>query len=469
MRFDPPFELGSVIAGKYRLDGFLASGGMGAVFRATNIAIGRKVALKILSGAVASRPDLKRRFQLEARAAAVIAHRGIVDVLDMGETEDGRPFIVMEYLEGANVGALLKRLGTLTAAQAIAVIDPVLDALAAAHQAGIIHRDVKPANIFVCVRPERAIKLLDFGVSRFSNSAGLTSTGTTVGTPRYMSPEQILGEKDLGPAADLYSVGAVLYHLLAGRPPFEADSDIATLARTLTEQHQPLGEARSDLDPAFCKQIDGLLARSPIGRPRDARRLRSRLATLVPEKDDQALYAAAEAEAAEAAETSTPPRATPPRPTRPCTPSPLSAPDALVLPEALPALPALPPVPPPTRDDASSPLSRGRIAAIVIVAVLLGAVLASWLHAATPSHAVTPPLPPPPPPPTLAAPALLEPPRDTDPSATPEAIVPPGPAPQPLEPAAGRPRPTSRDAGRPPSPPKRRATGLDIQERNPYQ
>lgn len=457
MRFDPPFELGSVIAGKYRLDGFLASGGMGAVFQATNIAIGRKVALKILSGAVAGRPDLKRRFQLEARAAAVIAHRGIVDVLDMGETEDGRPFIVMEYLEGANVGALLKRLGTLTAAQAVAVIDPVLDALAAAHQAGVIHRDVKPANIFVCVRPERAIKLLDFGVSRFSNSAGLTSTGTTVGTPRYMSPEQILGEKDLGPAADLYSVGAVLYHLLTGRPPFEADSDIATLARTLTEQHQPLGEARPDLDPSFCRQIDGLLARSPIGRPRDARRLRTRLATLVPEKDDQALYAAAEDEAAVAAEAATPPRATPPRPARPCTPSPPSRPDALLLPEA---------PPPPTRDDASHPLSRGRVAAIVIIALLLGAALASWLHAAPPSHAVNPPLPQPPPPPTLAAPALLEPPRAT--SATPEAVDPPEPAPQPLEPAAGKPRSTSRDAGRPPSPPKRRATGLDIQERNPY-
>ena len=456
MRLDPPFELGSVIAGKYRLDGFLASGGMGAVFQATNIAIGRKVALKILSGAVAGRPDLKRRFQLEARAAAVIAHRGIVDILDMGETEDGRPFIVMEYLEGASLNAVLKRFGTLTAAQAVAVIDPVLDALAAAHHAGVIHRDVKPANIFVCVRPQRAIKLLDFGVSRFSNSAGLTSTGTTVGTPMYMSPEQILGEKDLGPAADLYSVGAVLYHLLTGRPPFEADSDIATLARTLTEQHQPLGEARPNLDPSFCRQIDGLLARSPIGRPRDARRLRTRLANLVSEKDDESVYAAAEDEAAKAAEAATLPRATPPRPARPCTPSPPSRPDALLLPEP----------PPRTRDDASSPLSPGRVAAIVIIALLLGAALASWLHAAPPSHAVTPPLPQPLPPPTLAAPAQVNPPRAT--STTPEAIEPPEPAPELPEPAAGKPRSTSRDGGRPLSPPRRRATGLDIQERNPY-
>ncbi len=423
MRHDP-FELGSVIAGKYRLDGFLASGGMGAVFQATNITIGRKVALKLLTRSIADRPDVKRRFRLEAQAAAVIAHPGIVDVLDMGETEGGQPFIVMELLEGASLRALLKRLGPFTAAQAVAVIDPVLDALAAAHDAGVIHRDVKPANIFVCLRPQRAIKLLDFGVSRFEGSTGLTNTGTTLGTPKYMSPEQVLGEKGLGPAADLYSVGAVLYHLLTGHPPFEADSDIGTLARTLTAQHQPLGEARPDLDPTFCREIDRLLARAPTERPRDARELRATLASLVPRRDDDTLYTAA---AAEAQATTTPPRATPHPPSRPFTPAPFGVSASLRPREAPP------------------PLPRRRVAAVIIVALLLGAGLAAWLRAQRQPRAPTPP------------------------QVTAEAIEAPAPAPQPIDLVPVTPTSTSLDAGRAVTAPKRRPSGLNIQERNPYQ
>jgi eukaryotic-like serine/threonine-protein kinase len=428
---DVPLELGSLIAGKYRLDGVLGRGGMGVVFQATNTAIGRKVAIKVLVPDVANREDVKRRFELEARAAAVIGHPGIVDVLDMGETEDGEPFIVMELLEGASLRTLLRTLGTMSAAQATAVIAPLLDALAAAHRVGVIHRDVKPANIFVCVRPQKAIKLLDFGVSRFGESTGLTATGTAVGTPKYMSPEQVLGEKDVGPAADLYSVGAVMYHLLAGRPPHEADSDMAALARTLTEEHQPLAELRPELSKALCADIDKLLARDPQARPHEAAEVRARLLSLVPREDSLALYAAA---ASAAAETKATPAPTPRR--LASGPSLRSAPGSQ--PHGRP------------RGDAPSVTRAGStsfpaLAAVIVIALCTGAAAAFWLHKRTP-----------PPPGAVPPSAVLEEARFIA-SPRVQAIG----EPETMTPAA------AVDAGRPH--PRRRPAGLDIQERNPYQ
>lgn len=264
-------EPGTTFAGKYLIDGVLGKGGMGAVYSATNQAIGRRVAIKVLVADLADREDIKKRFALEARAAAVINHPGIVDVLDMGETGDGEPFIVMEHLEGATLKAVFKKHGIFSPAEAVGVIAPLLDALAAAHQAAVIHRDIKPANIFLCTRPQRAVKLLDFGISRFGHSTGLTSAGSAVGTPKYMSPEQVLGEA-LGPGADLYSVGAVLYELLGGRAPYDADSDIATLAKMLKETHEPLKNVRPELPAKLCAFVDSLLLKEPERRPKDARK-----------------------------------------------------------------------------------------------------------------------------------------------------------------------------------------------------
>lgn len=266
-------EPGSVFADKYRIDGVLGRGGMGSVYAATNLSVGRRVAIKVMdTGNVdpETREQLVHRFRLEAQAAALIDHPGIVDVLDMGETADGSPFIVMEWLEGATLKAVGKQLGTLTPGQALAVIAPVLDALHAAHAAGVIHRDIKPANIFLCTRPRRAVKVLDFGISRFGEGSGLTQTGVSMGTPQYMAPEQVRGERTVGPESDLYSVGAMLYHLLTGRPPFDADSDMATLARVLTDQHVPLQSVRGELPPSWCKLVDRLLAKDQASRPNDA-------------------------------------------------------------------------------------------------------------------------------------------------------------------------------------------------------
>lgn len=283
-------EPGTTFAGKYLIDGVLGKGGMGAVYSATNQSIGRRVAIKVLVADLADRDDIKARFSLEARAAAVINHPGIVDVLDMGETEDGEPFIVMEHLEGATLKAVFKKHGIFAPAQAVGVILPLLDALAAAHQANVIHRDIKPANIFLCTKPQRLVKLLDFGISRFGQSTGLTHSGTAVGTPKYMAPEQLLGEKTLGPSADIYSVGAVLYELLGGRAPYDADSDIATLAKLLKEEHQPLIEVRPELPTRLCGFVDALLVKEPERRAKDAAKVKESLIALVKAGDLSSLF-----------------------------------------------------------------------------------------------------------------------------------------------------------------------------------
>lgn len=296
---------GTIIAGKYELEGLLGEGGMGAVYQATNLAIGRRVAIKILNAAVANREDVRRRFELEAKAAAVISHPGIVDVLDMGHTEEGEPFIVMEHLEGATLRTMVKETRGLTPGQSIGVMVPVLEALSAAHKAGVVHRDVKPANIFICIKPQ-TVKLLDFGVSRFGESSGLTHTGTAVGTPRYMAPEQVLGESDLGPEADLYSVGAVLYSLLSGKPPHGTGADMAVLARILHDTPAPLASVTSGLPPELCALVDALLSKERSARPRDALRVRDALKAAVPNPDISALFELAARQARAAALAPTP-------------------------------------------------------------------------------------------------------------------------------------------------------------------
>lgn len=296
---------GTVIAGKYELEGLLGEGGMGAVYQATNLAIGRRVAIKILHAAVAERDDIRQRFELEARAAAVINHPGIVDVLDMGQTDEGDPFIVMEHLEGMTLRSIVKELKTLPPEQAVGVMIPVLDALSAAHKAGVIHRDVKPANIFICARPQ-VVKLLDFGVSRFGRSTGLTLTGAAIGTPRYMAPEQVLGEPEIGPETDLYSVGAVLYSMLSGRLPHGSGSDLALLARALHDTPPPLVSVTTGLPAPLCELVDALLLKDRGKRPKDALKVRDALAHAVPNTELAALFTMAQRTARAAALSPTP-------------------------------------------------------------------------------------------------------------------------------------------------------------------
>jgi serine/threonine-protein kinase len=271
--------IGAVLAGKYRIDQLLGEGGMGAVYLAENVAIGRTVAIKLLHAALARDPALLARFRQEARAAAAIGHPGIVEVLDLGQTEDGAEFIVMERLEGETLGHRLEREGRLPIDDAVAIMDRILDALGAAHDKGIVHRDLKPDNVFLVARPVAGVKLLDFGISKLhgAEDARLTQTGALMGTPLYMSPEQARGAHDAGPAADFYSAGAILYHMLAGAPPFLGDSVGVVLAKLMSEPHRPLEQVRPDAPAHLASLVDCLLTKSPEVRIQTAASARDML------------------------------------------------------------------------------------------------------------------------------------------------------------------------------------------------
>jgi serine/threonine-protein kinase len=266
--------IGSMLGSKYRVEKLLGHGGMGAVYLAENVDIGRKVAIKVLHADFANDPGILQRFRMEARATAAIGHPGIVDVLDLGTTNEGSEFIVMERLEGETLGAKIKRAQTgLPPGELVPIICDVLDALAAAHEKKIVHRDLKPENIFLTDRPVKAAKILDFGISKFAGTedVSLTRTGTVMGSPLYMSPEQARGAKDINHSTDLYSIGAILYEGLAGVPPFTGATYNEVIANVLMEKHKPLVELKPELSPAISAVVDSLLAKYPSDRPTDAR------------------------------------------------------------------------------------------------------------------------------------------------------------------------------------------------------
>jgi serine/threonine protein kinase len=268
-------QVGDLLAGKYRVEALLGRGGMGAVYLAENTDIGRKVAIKVLNPELARDPDTLARFKQEARAAAAIGHPGIVDVLDLGTAPDGSPFLVMERLEGETLRQRLSRERTMAPQAAAEIVAAALDALASAHEKGVIHRDLKPDNLFLVARPVPAVKVLDFGISKFrgGKDVHLTRTGAVMGTPLYMSPEQARGAKDITPATDIYSAGAILYEALAGQPPYPGESYNEVIAKVLTEPLRPLAALRPDAPPALVATLEGMLAKPIEHRPGDARSL----------------------------------------------------------------------------------------------------------------------------------------------------------------------------------------------------
>lgn len=275
---------GTVLAGKYRIVALLGHGGMGSVYEAINDNVGRRVALKVIDQSLLGNPEFLKRFELEAKAAALISHPGLVDVYDRGHTDAGAPFIVMELLQGLTLSAMLRAAGRFSPDQAVSAMRPVLDALAAAHDRDVVHRDLKPGNIFVAMKPLPAVKVLDFGVSKFSSigSTHMTLVGSMLGTPMFMAPEQMRDGSAVGPRSDLYSVGAMLYALLAGKPPFEAASDQLLEVQVLTQPHRPLTQERPEVPAALSTLIDKLLEKSPERRPRSARALHEALTRIVP-------------------------------------------------------------------------------------------------------------------------------------------------------------------------------------------
>lgn len=218
---------GEVVAGKYRIDAFIARGGMGAVLAATHQVTGRRMALKWLLHDPEQDAEATHRLVREARAAARVRHPNVVDVYDVGE-HDGALFLVMELLEGDTLHARLHQHGALDPRTTLAWLLPVLRGVEAAHQSGVIHRDLKPSNIFLCREPgisEPIPRVLDFGISKIASAAGdgeqsLTRTGAVLGTPHYMAPEQLTGEH-ADARADVYALGVILYQCLTGRQPFQ--------------------------------------------------------------------------------------------------------------------------------------------------------------------------------------------------------------------------------------------------------
>ncbi|MBN1772268.1 MAG: protein kinase [Deltaproteobacteria bacterium] len=249
---------------------------MGTVWEAEHTLIGRRVAIKTLRPEFAHSADAVTRFHREAQAASRIGHVNITEVTDLGITEQGAPYIVMEYLEGESLARVLEREKTLPVLRAADIIGQTLGALAAAHAKGIIHRDLKPENIFLIDHGGRAdfVKLLDFGISKFQSAAGgdqrLTTTGVALGTPYYMAPEQAAGSSECDHRVDLYASGALLYELMTGRAPYKGSNYNALLAQIVTSDPPPLSDFRPDLDPAFVAVIERAMHRSPGDRYPDA-------------------------------------------------------------------------------------------------------------------------------------------------------------------------------------------------------
>jgi serine/threonine protein kinase len=220
-------RIGQVLDGKYRLDRLLGAGGMGIVYEAEHLVLHRRCAVKFLHAEVARNADSVKRFVREAQAASAIGHPGIIDIHDVGVDHDGGPYLVMEFLEGTSLASELARERRLSPAPAVEIVVQALAALAHAHRQGIIHRDLKPDNLFLTGKAgsRRKVKILDFGISRVVGGPAadehLTRTGTVVGTPLYMSPEQAGGSDDLDQRLDLYAMGVLLYECLTGRLPFE--------------------------------------------------------------------------------------------------------------------------------------------------------------------------------------------------------------------------------------------------------
>lgn len=266
-------DVPQLIAGRFRIEREIGRGGMGAVYLATHLDLERPVAVKIIRPEFASDADVSDRFIREARTMAKLRHPNAAMIFDAGNLPDGRHFIVMEFVEGETLSQALARQGRFSFTEAIDIATQICDVLEEAHRLGIIHRDLKPSNILL---GKRGVCVLDFGVAKvLASSAESTAThastgsGQLIGTPRYMSPEQCLGQR-VGARSDLYSLGVLLYEMLAGRPPFIDPLQSALLVKQATAPAPPLPRLRPDIPRSLALAVHSLLAKRSEDRPRTA-------------------------------------------------------------------------------------------------------------------------------------------------------------------------------------------------------
>ncbi len=265
-------RLGTTVAGRYRLDAVLGSGGMAVVFRAKHTWTGRDVAVKFLDPRKTKDLDTaSKRFLKEGRVIGALSHPNVVKVLDMGKDEHGIVFQVLELLHGYTLASRLDEDLRLTAQETVDAVVPIMDALTAAHEMAIIHRDLKPENIFISSDDAGASvpKLLDFGVAKGLDdelAGNLTREGSVLGTPYYMAPEQAKGASSVGPEADVFSIATVIYECLVGDLPFGDREPAEYAIELLSSQVPPLAEKSSAIDPGIAAAVDKALARDPAER-----------------------------------------------------------------------------------------------------------------------------------------------------------------------------------------------------------
>jgi eukaryotic-like serine/threonine-protein kinase len=257
--------LGTTLSGRYRLEARIGSGGMSTVYRAFDETLERQVAVKLMNREVASDSDQLERFRREARAVAQLSHPHIVGVIDAGE-DDGRPYIVLEYVEGETLKDRIRRLGRLPVSEAVAYAIEIARALGAAHARHIVHRDVKPQNVLI--DEEGAAKVTDFGIARTLEEDGLTADGRVLGTTDYVSPEQALGQHVNG-QSDLYSLGVVLYEMLTGEVPFKGENQVGVAMKHVREELPDVQVRRPEVSAALASVIDTATAKHQNDRYAD--------------------------------------------------------------------------------------------------------------------------------------------------------------------------------------------------------
>jgi serine/threonine protein kinase len=266
--------VGVTLSGRYLVTRKVGQGGMGAVYEATHTLIGKRVAVKVLLEKYARREALVQRLEQEARLASSCQNEHIIDITDFGTTEDGRTFVVMEYLEGESLAECLARETRLSEQRILRIISQAASALAAAHAKGIVHRDIKPENLFLLRRKDQDfVKVVDFGISkslRASDEAEeqprLTQTGMVLGTPLYMSPEQARGDDELDARVDIYALGVIMYEAATGRVPFIGNNYLSVISQVLNEEPRRVREAR----PEMSEEFEAIVMRA-MDKERDAR------------------------------------------------------------------------------------------------------------------------------------------------------------------------------------------------------
>jgi serine/threonine protein kinase/ketosteroid isomerase-like protein len=279
--------LGRTIENKYRIDAQLGTGGMGTVYRATRLLIGDAVAVKVLHPQLVKDDQAAERFRREAQAAARLKHPNVVTVHDFGITDDGLVYLVMEFVEGESLRHVIRRGGALTLVTAAEIMRQLCAALDEAHESGIVHRDVKPDNIIVRETPRGLrVKVLDFGIARLRDIApaanNLTQTGTVMGTPHYMSPEQCLGE-EADHRADIYSAGVILYEMLTGTVPFNSPTPTAVAVQHATQQPLPPRAINMSVPPEVEAAVLHALQKRREDRPQTAGAFTQELADAINE------------------------------------------------------------------------------------------------------------------------------------------------------------------------------------------